>query len=256
MFPGSISVPLVLSAGWILLGVAAGVLRDLAGVSTEGTWGGLPLTGLLWVPLTFAAVALARKVPWGPGHRLRFAVAHGTAALAAGFVLNGAFYAVALLLGDLPPEAVVPATVRAGILWAHLHAAGWLVVVLITHVADGALGAPSPAEEDEQALITSQGRGGIRLPYAIIGWIEADGDYAKVHADGREYLVARRMGELEEELGEHGFVRVHRSAIVNLAAVREVRHRSHGDFEAILADRTVVRVSRTRRGPLLARLQG
>lgn len=248
-------LPLVLSAGWVLLGVGAGILHDLAGAGTGESWGGLPLAGLLWVPLTFAAVALARKVPWGPDHRLRFVVVHGTAAVAAGFVLNGAWHALALLLGDLPAEAVVPGTVRAGIRWAHLHGAGWLVVVGVTHVVDGAFDR-SESGAEEPALTTERGRGGVRLPHRSIAWIEADGDYARVHAEDREYLVARRMRELEEELAGHGFLRVHRSAIVNLRAVREVRHRSHGDFEAVLADGTRVRVSRTRRGPLLSELEG
>jgi two-component system LytT family response regulator len=64
------------------------------------------------------------------------------------------------------------------------------------------------------------------------------------------------MRELEEELADPPFVRVHRSAIVNVGRVREVRHRSHGDFEAELSNGTVVRVSRTRRDGLLASMGG
>jgi hypothetical protein len=258
--------PAWISAGWIALGLVGGVLQSLAATGTAfGLSPGLPLAGLLWVPLTFAAAGLARKVPWKRGGRARFALAHGAAALSAAYVLNGAFFAIELLAGAIPPEQVVHATLVGGTAWLHLHAAAWMVVVGLVHVADGRLGVaaadPSAADPEpepvdrEPALHVPQGRGGMQLPWSEIEWIEADGDYARVHAAGRTHLVSMRMRELEDRLGDD-FVRVHRSAIVNVARVRAVRHRSHGDFEAELEDGTAVRVSRTRREALLERWEG
>jgi hypothetical protein len=264
--------PAWISGGWVALGLVGGVLQSLAVTGTAfGLLPGLPLAGLLWVPLTFAAAGLARKVPWGTGRRLRFAVVHGAAAVAAAYVLNGAFFAIELLMGAIPPEQVVRATLVGGTAWLHLHAAAWFVVVGLVHVADGragvvagdapagpdgrtgiASGAPHTAGEREPALYVPLGRGGIQLPWSEIEWIEADGDYARVHAGGRTHLVSIRMRDLEGQLGED-FVRVHRSTIVNVSRVRAVRHRSHGDFEAELEDGTAVRVSRTRRDELLER---
>lgn len=248
--------PALIATGWIGLGLLGGVLETLV-VGGGGAWGirpGLPLAGLLWVPLTFAATRLARRVPWDEAGRLRFVVVHGSAALATSYVLNGAFFAIELLARSIPPEAVVPSTLGAGTRWLHLHAAAWAAVVGLVHVADGRVGllAGPSTHDPEPTLHVSKGRGGLQVPWSEIEWIEADGDYARVHVGGRTHLVSIRMKDLEQQLADPPFVRVHRSAIVNVARVREVRHRSHGDFEAALADGTVVRVSRSRRDALLA----
>jgi two-component system LytT family response regulator len=97
-----------------------------------------------------------------------------------------------------------------------------------------------------------------RIPVADIVWIEAEDYCTRIHAGDRRPLVRRSMQSLAEELARSGFLRVHRSAIVNLACVREVTPLQSGDADARLADGTIVRVSRTFRDSLhrqLASLQ-
>jgi two-component system LytT family response regulator len=84
------------------------------------------------------------------------------------------------------------------------------------------------------------------VPHAQVDWIEAQGDYACLHAGPRDYLLRETMGSLEERLGG-GFVRIHRSAIVNAGRVRELRSRENGDFRVILAGGAELRLSRTHR---------
>src|SRR5262249_37642284 len=66
---------------------------------------------------------------------------------------------------------------------------------------------------------------GHMVPIGVdaIDWIQAEGDYARVHAEGKSYLVARSLTELERRLDPDRFWRVHRSAIVNRDRIREVR---------------------------------
>jgi len=80
-----------------------------------------------------------------------------------------------------------------------------------------------------------------------IDWIEAADYYAQIHAGGRSHLLRETMTELEQRLDPQRFFRVHRSAIINLERVREIRPLPHGDRELVLADGTLVRLSRTRR---------
>lgn len=256
--------PALIGAGWIALGVVAGVLESVAqGRGPLALGPALPLTGLLWVPLAFAAAALARKVPFDgdgahDGGRGRFFLIHGLAAVAAAYVLNGAFFALALLFRAVPHETVLSATLSEGTRWLHLHVGGWAGVVFLVTWSDRARARPALDARDphtpEPALQVPRGRGGLSVPLAEIDWIEADGDYVRLHVGEAVHLVARRMKGLEAELRGSPLVRVHRSAFVNVARVREVRHRSHGDFEAELADGTVVRVSRRRRETLLRAL--
>jgi two-component system, LytTR family, response regulator len=71
-----------------------------------------------------------------------------------------------------------------------------------------------------------------------IDWIEADGKLAQVHV-GREILAVRiPLKQLEERLAPHGFVRVHRSAIVNVDRIRELEPWFHGEYVVILKDGT------------------
>lgn len=80
-----------------------------------------------------------------------------------------------------------------------------------------------------------------------IDWIEAVGSYVRVHARHRSPLIRATLTGFEARLRDHGFFRIHRSAVVNLDHVAEARHESHGDYVLILDDGTRLRLSRTRR---------
>ena len=80
-----------------------------------------------------------------------------------------------------------------------------------------------------------------------IAWIEADDYYAAVHALGRRHLVRESLTSLEARLDGSRFVRVHRSAIVNLAHVREVRSPASGEPAIVLRDGSSLPISRRRR---------
>jgi two-component system, LytTR family, response regulator len=93
------------------------------------------------------------------------------------------------------------------------------------------------------------------LPVEQISWIEADGVYVKLHTrDGAEHLHRGLLGSLDEMLDDRRFVRIHRSAIVNIDVVAELRQDAHGDYVAVLRDQTEVRVGRHYRDRLRARL--
>ncbi len=92
------------------------------------------------------------------------------------------------------------------------------------------------------------------IPVSDIEWIEAEDYYARIHAGDRRPLVRRSLASLLSALEPHGFVRVHRSAVVNLAAVRHVDTLPSGDAQVTLAGGDTVRVSRTHRPALDASL--
>jgi two-component system, LytTR family, response regulator len=83
------------------------------------------------------------------------------------------------------------------------------------------------------------------LPVDQISWIEADGMYVKLHTrDGAAHLHRELLGSLDRSLDSRRFVRVHRSAIVNIDLVDELRQDAHGDYVLVLRDRTELRVGR------------
>jgi len=85
-----------------------------------------------------------------------------------------------------------------------------------------------------------------------IDWIEAEGKYARLHVGASSYLRREALRELESQLDSDLFVRIHRSTLVNVDRIREVRALFHGDYEAILHDGTRLTVSRRYRSKLQA----
>ncbi|HJS42399.1 MAG TPA: response regulator [Gemmatimonadales bacterium] len=71
-----------------------------------------------------------------------------------------------------------------------------------------------------------------------IDWIEADGKHARLHAGSETHVVRHTLTRLEQRLAGHGFVRVHRSAIVNVDRIKELEPWFHGEFVVILKDGT------------------
>jgi two-component system LytT family response regulator len=83
------------------------------------------------------------------------------------------------------------------------------------------------------------------LPVEQISWIEADGMYVKLHTrDGATHLHRALLGSLDGSLDPRRFIRIHRSAIVNIDVIAELRQDDHGAYVAVLRDGTEVRVGR------------
>ena len=80
-----------------------------------------------------------------------------------------------------------------------------------------------------------------------IVWIEAEGDYVKVHTTGRPQLVRTPLHQLEKRLPGRGFARIHRSTIVNLEHVVKVAPALYGDYHVFMSDGVKLRLSRTYR---------
>jgi two-component system, LytTR family, response regulator len=110
----------------------------------------------------------------------------------------------------------------------------------------------SPAKMDRLA-IKSAGRVSF-LTVAEIDWIEAADYYACLHVGSKTRLLRRSMNELESDLDPALFCRVHRSTIVNLERVRELRFDSDGEYEVVLENATKLRLSRRYRKDLQSRL--
>lgn len=98
--------------------------------------------------------------------------------------------------------------------------------------------------------------GHTRLEKSRIDWIEAEGDYVRIHAGGKSWLMRATMMAMEKDLDDHRFVRVHRSAIVNLRRVARTAATPTGSKTLRLIDGTEIRIGRAFEGQvntLLAR---
>lgn len=95
----------------------------------------------------------------------------------------------------------------------------------------------------------------VLLKVAEIDWIEADGNYAKLHVGRKAHLLREKMHDLEAQLDPEKFVRIHRSAIVNLDRIKEMHPHFNGDYIVVLEDGSQLKLSRTRREQLESRLK-
>jgi two-component system LytT family response regulator len=85
----------------------------------------------------------------------------------------------------------------------------------------------------------------VLVPAAEVERIEADGDYATLHAKGKTWLVRERLHTLAGRLDPQQFLRVHRSSIVRLDMIAELRSLTNRDALLRLRDGSVLRASRT-----------
>ncbi|MBV9179679.1 MAG: response regulator transcription factor [Acidobacteria bacterium] len=88
-----------------------------------------------------------------------------------------------------------------------------------------------------------------------IDWIEAADYYVSLHVGRKTHLLRRSMAELEQELDENTFCRIHRSAIVKLDKVRRLELNESGEYDVLLTNGTRLRLSRRYRKELQSRLR-
>jgi DNA-binding LytR/AlgR family response regulator len=87
-----------------------------------------------------------------------------------------------------------------------------------------------------EKLAVVAGAGTELLDYDQVHYVQADGDYSRVHTYDRSYLCTSSLGELEERLPSARFARIHRSYLVNLAKVAGIRRAAPDRFRLQLAD--------------------
>jgi two-component system LytT family response regulator len=80
---------------------------------------------------------------------------------------------------------------------------------------------------------------------ADIEWLEASGNYVKIHAGGQEHVLRDSLKSFEERLDPDRFLRVHRSAIVNVDSIQRLEPWFHGEYAVVLRDGTKLMSSRT-----------
>jgi two-component system LytT family response regulator len=124
------------------------------------------------------------------------------------------------------------------------------LLALAHEAAPAALREQSP----ERFIVRSGGRV-LFVSISEIDWIESHGNYVRLHAGGRTHIVRETMVSLEQRLDPMRFARVHRTRIINLDRVRELRARGNGEYDVVLAEGTQFRVGRAFRQALHERLQ-
>jgi DNA-binding LytR/AlgR family response regulator len=177
----------------------AEALRVLADVTPDAVFLDIRMPGL-------SGVDVAREVNRMPGSpALVFVTAYDEHALDA-FELKATDY----LLKPIRPERLSEAVRRIAALAA------------LPRVAPPTPSAPAPDTDAESIAIEL---GGVTrfVPRADVRYVQAQGDYARLFTGSGSHLVRVPMATLEERWATAGFVRIHRSFLVSLAHVREVR---------------------------------
>jgi len=248
------------SAAWFARRFAAarGVVLDLP-------------TSLLWQGAVYAAWLPAAGLVWQILRRF----GAGPRGLAASFVAGVAAAPLEALVSSLIDQAFVGGTDLAG------RALGRLPVCILLYTAIVAVGLAAAHHRKaaevrarnallEAALAQARGvavppeperlmvmTGARRIPVeaSTVEWFGAADNYVVVHwGEGREGLLRATLQSLEARLDPRLFARAHRSALVNLARVREAQPLSDGSWRLTLVSGAEVVTSRTYREDVLKRL--
>lgn len=129
--------------------------------------------------------------------------------------------------------------------WAMSHATD-NAVVQRAHQAPADLQvvtAPTMGSAVDRLPIKVNGRI-IVIRVADIDWIEADRDYVSLNVGGKTWLMRETIAAMELRLALSGFVRIHRSTLVNAERVKELRPQDKGEYTVVLNDGTELKLTR------------
>lgn len=117
-------------------------------------------------------------------------------------------------------------------------------ILLANQHANGNGAAPrSDSQYTTRIVFKSRGRI-VFLPVSDIRWITAEENYVRISTQNETHLLRETMARLEEKLDPDMFLRVHRSSIVNLQHVKEVRTEADGEYAVVLVSGEKLTMSR------------
>lgn len=105
---------------------------------------------------------------------------------------------------------------------------------------------------DETPKVLNQSRLAIKTNGKIsfidkksIKYIQASGYYAEVYSDQKKYLLRESLNSLIMQLESYGFIRIHRSTIINTSLIKEVLYSNYGEVDVKMQDEKLFRISKT-----------
>ena len=104
-------------------------------------------------------------------------------------------------------------------------------------------------------FVVRDARGAFFLPAEAITWLEAADNYVRIHTGDAQYLLRETLKHIEASLDPERFVRVHRSAMVNLEKIARVEPWARGEYAIVLRDGTRLTSSRAYGGAFRALLE-
>lgn len=239
-------------AAVLLLSLGQGILQNsLVGRTPDPAWllrwRAFPV--LLWTAFTPVVGGLVRRWPIRGHTDVRRGLVH---ALVAGswVVLSNLALRVPDFVAGVDPAAVWEETASSAIEFAPACAAVYIVLAAllqrsVSAVPSNASDGDTPDPFADKLALREDDRVYLVAPDDVL-WLEADGDHVRVHASNRSYRVRATLKSLARRLRPRGFLRVHRSYVINLAHVQEFQPYHHGDYVAVMDDGTAVRVPRSR----------
>lgn len=240
---------------------------------------------LLWylfLPIVPLAITLAQKFPAAHGHRLRNLCLHSLFALAVGAVHPYAFilayslaanprWAILVAKSMLPylhfwfmqdllmtvlAYAMTVAATLAFLFYRGLKESELRAAQLRTHkdVIDEMprmRNVQSARPEPVRRILVKSGDKALFVRPGEISWIEAQGNYVALHIGAQSFLLRQTIHTMEKQLDPARFQRIERSTLVNLDAIREMHPVGRGEYEIVLKDGVLLKLSHTYRESFL-----
>lgn len=102
-----------------------------------------------------------------------------------------------------------------------------------------------PVEQYAERFMARSGDSVVVISADDVSWIEAADYYACLHVGDKVHMIRESIKTLEARLDPHKFIRLHRSALVNIRFVRELKREGHSEGWAILRNGERIRMNRT-----------
>ncbi len=113
----------------------------------------------------------------------------------------------------------------------------------------------APGSKKPERLVFKEDGRIVFIRPETIDWVEADGNYVRLHAGGNSHYIRETLASLESQLSPEKFMRISRSIIVSLDRIKELQPLFYGDYAVILQDGSRLSMSRTYRDRLEAIFQ-
>lgn len=246
-----------IATGFVVLVTLAGaqlVVQRTAGSTPEAqSWlwlfGANLVASLPWLPAAYGIVWFSRR--WPPSSTRNLAL-HGLACAAVTLVFLGWLSLFHRLLPGSDSTTWMQHFLRNLGDFTAICAVLYSLVAAVSHrlERDPEGTRESDTEPATKPLVVSSAGSSRLLDPTSILWIEADDGYARLETEDGAFLLRRSLNKLADDLEPLGFARIHRSTIVRLDRVEEVRRLSHGEAMVKLREGREFKVSRTYRSAL------